>query len=216
MLFRSVLIAGVPEPDVRDPSTRPKLHWALVRGLSRTYWTVVIVGAVLTLARFSEAFLVLRAQVNGMPTTFIPLVMVVMSVAYTASAYPAGALSDRIGRVGLLAAGLVALIGADLVLAAADSTPVLMAGVILWGLHMGLSQGLLAAMVADHAPTERSGTAFGVFNLASGAALLLASWGAGFLWDTVGPAAIFVTGAAVSALALPLLVPLRAQLSTAP
>lgn len=176
--------------------------------LSRAYWAVVVVGAVLTLACFSEAFLVLRAQDIGMAITWVPAVMVVMSLAYTVSAYPAGVLSDRIGRTGLLA-----LIAADLVLEAADSTPLLLWGVLLWGLHMGLSQGLLSAMVADTAPADLGGTAFGVFNLVAGLALLLASGLAGILWDAAGPPATFLAGAAAAFAALLLLVLLRGPLT---
>ena len=208
----ALLLFGVKEPDVRSASTRPKLRWSMVGRLSPAYWAVVAVGAVLTLARFSEAFLVLRAQDVGMTITLVPVVMMVMSAAYAASAYPAGALSDRVGRLGLLVLGLVALIAADVVLAAAGSTAVMLAGALLWGLHMGLSQGLLAAMVADTAPADVGGSAFGVFNLVSGVALLLASIVAGILWDQFGAPATFLAGAVFAGVALLALLPVRSLL----
>jgi MFS family permease len=162
----------------------------------------VLVGAVLTLARFSEAFLVLRAEDAGLDLALVPLVMVVMSVVYAASAYPAGALSDRIGRRLLLMAGCGALIAADLVLALASGIGPVMAGVGLWGLHMGLTQGLLAALVTDSCPADLRGTGFGLFNLLSGVVLLAASVLAGFLWARYGAPATFLAGAACTVLAL--------------
>lgn len=170
--------------------------------LSSDFWLVVTLAAVLTLARFSEAFLILRAQQLGMPVALVPLILVVMNIVYALSAYPAGALSDRLGRSGVLLAGIAALIVADLVLAFAAHVAVVLIGVALWGLHMGMTQGLLATLVADTAPANLRGTAFGIFNFASGLALLAASVIAGWLWDLSGPAATFLAGAAVSAVAL--------------
>ena len=161
---------------------------------------MVGVGALLSLARFSEAFLILRADGLGLPPTYAPLVLVVMSVVYTLSSYPAGALSDRLGRRGVLVAGLVVLVVADLVLAAAHTATVALVGAGLWGLHMGLTQGVLGAFVADHAPRDFRGTAYGVFSLASGIALVAASGLAGALWDERGPSATFIAGAMFAAL----------------
>ena len=158
--------------------------------------------AVFTLARFSEAFLVLRAQQGGVPIALVPLVMVAMNVVYAISAYPFGKLSDRMSHTALLALGLGVLIAADLVLAAGDSLGFVLAGVALWGVHMGITQGLLARMVADSAPADLRGTAFGFFNLVSGLALLLASVLAGLLWDRLGAAATFQAGAALCIAAL--------------
>jgi MFS family permease len=163
---------------------------------------IVGVAAIFTLARFSEAFLLLRAQSVGLPLAIVPTVMVVMSVVYTLSAWPAGALSDQIGRYGLLTAGFAILILADLVLAFGGNVTGVMAGAALWGLHMGLTQGLLAALVADTAPEELRGTAFGMFNLVSGVAMLAASVVAGALWDVAGPSGTFLAGAAFTAVAL--------------
>jgi MFS family permease len=170
--------------------------------LGRAFWAVTALGVVFTLARFSEAFLVLRVEGVGLPLIWVPLVLVVMNLVYALVAYPAGSLSDRIDRRVVLAAGLGALIAADIVLALAANVFAALAGVALWGLHLGLTQGLLAALVADTAPPARRGTAFGWFNLVSGVALLFASLLAGALWEVVGPAATFYAGAAFAALAL--------------
>jgi MFS family permease len=191
-------------PPVRLPLSRRELA-----RLPRRYWSVVLLASVFTLARFSEAFLILRAQGAGLSVTWVPLVLVVMNVVYALAAYPAGALSDRIGRFGLLAAGLVVLIIADLVLAWAPGLPAIALGVVLWGLHMALTQGLLAALVADSAPADLRGTAFGVFNLVSGVALLVASVLAGALWDSIGAPATFVAGAGLATATLIGLVGLR-------
>lgn len=165
------------------------------------YWAVVILGAVFALARFSEAFLVLRAQGVGMAIGMVPVVMVVMNVVYAALAYPAGALADRVRARPLLVVGLGVLIAADLVLAGASSTAAALAGAALWGLHMGLTQGLMSKLVADTSPQTLRGTAFGVFNLVSGMSLLFASLIAGGLWAWAGPAWTFIAGAAFATLA---------------
>ena len=198
-----LIVLGVEEH--RDPATphrfRSPLTLAALGQLSGRYWWVVAIGAVFTLARFSEAFLVLRAQQAGLALTWIPLVLVVMNVVYALSAYPAGALSDRLPRSTLLLAGLGMLIVADLILAGATSPVVVLCGVAAWGLHMGLTQGILAALLADTAPASLKGTAFGLFNLVSGLCLLLASAVAGWLWDTHGAETTFYAGAALAATA---------------
>jgi MFS family permease len=163
--------------------------------LGGRFWVVTAVAAVLTLARFSEAFLILRATSLGLPAAYAPLVLVVMNVVYAASAYPAGALSDRMGRRGVFLAGILLLIAADAVLAAASSLSLAAVGVALWGLHMGFTQGLIAALVADTAPADLRGTGFGALNLVTGLAALAASLVAGELWDRVGPSATFTGGA---------------------
>ena len=170
--------------------------------LGAPYWWVAAIGAVFTLARFSEAFLVLRAQQSGIALALVPLVMVAMTLVYAACAYPFGKLSDRVSRKAMLAWGLLVLIAADLVLAASSHWAVLLAGVALWGVHMGMTQGLLSAMVADSAPEELRGTAFGFFGLTSGLAMLLASVLAGLLWDQFGAEATFLAGAVFCLLAL--------------
>lgn len=184
------------------PTTRQRPRWSEARRLSPAYWSVVAIATVLTLARFSEAFLVLRAQNVGMPIAWAPAVMIVMSLVYALAAYPAGAISDRLDRMKVILLGVALLIAADLALAFAGGVPLLIVGVILWGLHMGLTQGLLAALVADTAPENLRGVAFGVFNFACGGALLVASILAGALWDRYGPAATFLTGAGFTAVAL--------------
>jgi MFS family permease len=199
-----ILLAFVDEPDRRADAvpTRVPLRSADIKTLGSAYWAVVTVGAVLTLARFSEAFLVLRASATGLAIMFVPLVLVVMNVAYAASAYPAGVWSDRAGRRVVLLAGVGVLVVADVVLAMASSMWLVMVGVFLWGLHMGLTQGLLAAMVTDTAPVSLRGTAFGAFNLVSGVAMLAASVLAGVLWDRFGPTGTFAAGAIFSLVAL--------------
>jgi len=199
-----LLVVGVEEP-VKAPSKagepKQRLHWSDARRLPRSYAVVVGIAAVLTLARFSEAFLILRAQDVGLPIAAAPWVMVIMSVVYAAVSFPAGSAADRGHGPGLLGAGLAALIAADLVLARAGGGATVFLGAALWGLHMGLTQGLLAALVAGSAPADLRGTAFGVFNLACGIALLAASALAGWLWDALGPAFTFYAGAALTAIA---------------
>ncbi|MFZ5550149.1 MAG: MFS transporter [Pseudomonadota bacterium] len=201
LLAVGLLAVGVREPARPTPAraTNPIQREALVR-LGGAYWRVVAVGAVFTLARFSEAFLVLRASQLGVPTAWVPLVMVAMNVVYAASAYPFGKLSDTMSRRTLLALGLLMLVASDLLLARAGSWTLLGLGVALWGVHMGLTQGLLAAMVADAAPADLRGTAFGFFNLMSGLAMLLSSTLAGLLWDSFGSALTFYAGAALAGL----------------
>ena len=199
----ALLMLGVREPATTTAHTSVNpLQRAQLRRLGPAYWWVVIVGAVFTLARFSEAFLVLKAQQSGVAMALVPLVMVAMNLVYSASAYPFGRLSDRISHGWLLATGLAVLIGADLVLAWSAHWATMLMGVALWGLHMGMTQGLLASMVAKTAPGDLRGTAFGFFNLISGLSMLLASVVAGWLWDRAGAATTFWCGAAFAVAAL--------------
>jgi MFS family permease len=170
--------------------------------LGNGFWFVAAIGAIVTMARFSEAFLVLRANDAGLSFTWTPLALVVMNATYVASAYPAGRISDRVNRAWLLGAGLATLIIADVVLALGENIGVMLTGVALWGLHMGLTQGIFAALVADTAPADLRGTAFGVFNFVSGLVALLASLAAGALWHWIGPEATFYAGATFAAIAL--------------
>ena len=199
------MIFGVQEPD-RPPGLRkvksPFSREELKRLGSRGYWSVVAVAVVFTLARFSEAFLLLKAQSTGLPIMLVPAVMVVMNLVYALAAYPAGVLSDTGGRVRVLVVGLSVLVIADLVLAFSTGVMGVMIGVALWGLHMGLTQGLLTTMIADEAPAELRGTAFGMYNLLTGLALLAASIIAGALWEWVGPKATFLAGAAFTGVSL--------------
>jgi MFS family permease len=198
-----LLMVGVTEPErhANAPRTNP-INRANMRRLSAAYWWVVGIGAVFTLARFSEAFLVLRALQLGVAMAWVPLVMVAMNVVYAASAYPFGWLSDRVSHSRLLVAGLLVLILADAVLAVSTDWVSLLIGVALWGVHMGMTQGLLATMVADTAPADLRGTAFGLFNLVSGVAMLVASVVAGWLWETQGASFTFVGGGVFAVLAL--------------
>jgi MFS family permease len=203
--FLAVLLImfGVSEPDQQEkPRLGNPISRANLQRLSASYWLVVSIGAVFTLARFSDAFLILRAQQVGVPTSLVPLVMVAMNVVYAASAYPFGQWSDKVSRVKMLAWGLLVLILADLVLAAGTSWLYLALGVALWGVHMGMTQGLLAALVAATAPPDLRGTAFGLFYLISGLALFVASAAAGWLWDAYGAAFTFYAGAGFCGLTL--------------
>lgn len=209
-----LIIVAVKEPErpkalrkVRMPLRREEL-----RRLDAVYWWVVVIAAVFTLARFSEAFLVLRAQSIGLPLALIPVVMVVMSFTYSLSAYPIGILSDRVDKVTILIVGLVLLVLADVVLAFASSIVAVAIGVVLWGLHMGFTQGLLSTLVAETAPSELRGTAFGMFNLICGLALLAASIIAGILWDAAGPQGTFLAGAGFATLTVLGLLPIRPRL----
>jgi MFS family permease len=209
-----VLIFGVKEP-ARPAGLRKvtaPLSLREMRRLGRAYWAVTAVAVLFTMARFSEAFLLLKAQSEGLAIALVPLVLVAMNVAYSLSAYPVGALSDRVNRVSLLLIGFALLLCANLMLAGSGNPLALGIGIVLWGLHMGFTQGLLASLVADTAPPELRGTGFGVFNMASGVALLVASVVAGALWDSVGPSATFLAGAAITAVSLGALVTLRLRM----
>lgn len=203
VLAVALLLLGVTEPERPASTVRVNpIRRENLRRLGAPFGWVVVIGAVFTLARFSEAFLVLRAQQSGVALALVPLVMVAMNLVYAASAYPFGKLSDRMSHTTLLALGLGVLIAADLVLASSAHWGALLAGVALWGLHMGMTQGLLATMVANAAPADLRGTAYGVFNLVSGVALLVASGVAGWLWDTYGAATTFYGGAGFATLTL--------------
>ncbi|MES2918772.1 MAG: MFS transporter [Pseudomonadota bacterium] len=203
LLAVALLAVGVREPAMA-PRAGPRnpVHRENLARMGAAFWWVVAIGALFTLARFSEAFLVLRAEDAGMQLAFVPLVMVAMSAVYSATAYPFGRLADRLPHRLLLMLALLLLIVADLVLALGTHWSSVIAGVMLWGLHMGMSQGLLATMVAASAPPDLRGTAFGLFNLASGVAMLLASGIAGWLWQSMGPQWTFLAGAGFSAAAL--------------
>ena len=207
-----VLVAFVREPATPPrPRGTPVLSRRALVALGTAYWWVVGVGVVFNLARFSEAFLVLRAADAGLPAMWVPLVLVLMSVAFSLSAYPAGALSDRVSRVAVLALGMLCLLAADLALALLPGLPGLVVGVLLWGVHMGFTQGVFGALVADSAPPVLRGTAFGVFHLCSGLALLAASGLAGGLWDRWGYQGTFLCGAGFALLTLAGLALLRRQ-----
>ncbi len=199
----ALLLFGIHEAEHRQTSTgRNPFRWDNLTRLASAYWWVVGFGAIFALARFSEAFLVLRAQHGGIPVALVPLVMVAMNLIYALSAYPFGKISDQMSHMKLLALGLLVLIAADLVLAMNDRWGAVLLGVGLWGLHMGMTQGLLATMVADTAPADLRGTAYGFFNLTSGLAMLIASVLAGFLWDQFGASFTFYAGAVFCGIAV--------------
>lgn len=204
----ALMVYGVEEPPKKtahenaQAPAKHRLQWSDAKLFSAAFWAVVAVAGVFTLARFSEAFLVLKAQAVGVPIAWVPIVMVVMNVIYAFSAYPAGVLSDRVGRNGILFFGIAMLVVADVILAFATSAPAVLIGVVFWGLHMGLTQGLLSTLVADTAPEKLRGTAFGVFNLVMGVAMLIASVIAGALWQGLGAKFTFLAGAAFTTTAL--------------
>jgi MFS family permease len=206
----ALIVFVVREPKTTQRSARLPITRAGLASLGRPFWMVVVLGGLLSLARFSEAFLILRGSQLGLSNTLVPLVLVVMSVVYTASAWPVGVLSDRWTRKGLFAAGMLVLVAADAVLAWASGPTAVFVGAGLWGLHLGMTQGLLSAMVADTVPSTWRGTGFGVFSLVAGVALLVASVLAGALWDLQGASATFVAGGVFALLTLCLL-PLLAR-----
>jgi MFS family permease len=208
---------GVSEPErpAGIRAIRSPLSITELRRLGSAYWWITGIATVFTLARFSEAFLLLKAQSVGTPLALIPLVLVAMNVVYSLTAYPAGVLSDRFDRMTVLFAGLALLVAADIALGLSTGFVGLALGVVLWGLHMGFTQGLLATLVADTAPAELRGTAYGMFNLLGGVALLAASVIAGGLWDTIGPRGTFLAGAAFAAVAIAGLLAIRGRIAKA-
>ena len=199
----AILVVFVREP-ARQPALKPpvRITRASLKLLGPGVWLAILIGSVMTLARISEAFLILRAGEVGLPMTYAPFVLVAMNLVYAGIAWPVGILSDRIGKSGLLALGFAVLVLADLCLGFGQGLWVMFVGVGLWGLHMGLTQGLLAAMVADATPAPLRGTAFGLFNLATGLALLIGNGVAGAVWVGFGSAATFGLGAVLAGLAL--------------
>ncbi len=202
-----VLVFGVKEPERKTQEKLNKFSFdkAGLKKFSRPFWVLVISATLITMARFSDAFLILKAQDVGMQLAYVPIVLVVMNFTYVLSSYPVGALSDKISREKLLVIGIVILVMANMVLALASNFIWVMVGTALWGLHMGFTQGLLATMVTDKAPLELRGTAFGLFNLACGVAMLIASVAAGMLWDNYGADHTFFAGGIIALLAIPLL-----------
>jgi len=197
----AILVFGVREPAHPSGQAPVPIRTKEIALLNRSFWLVVTAGAVFTLARFSEAFLVIRAHDGGLATAWTPAVIAVMSLVFAASAYPVGRFQDRSGARPLLLIGLLVLIVADLLLAFGQSLPVLFVGIALWGLHMGLTQGVLATLVAASAPSRLRGTAFGLFGLVTGLFALIASVLAGVLWTAIGSAATFAAGACFAAAA---------------
>jgi MFS family permease len=216
-LAMGLIIFGVTDPDkpIETRRVRSPLSVAELKRLGGAYWTVVAFATVFTLARFSEAFLVLRAQASGVPAMLVPAVLVAMNLFYALAAYPAGVLSDNGNRLRVLMIGLLLLVAADLMLALAPGIAGLTLGVMLWGLHMGFTQGSLSTLVADTAPKELRGTAFGMFNLLTGLILLTASIIAGALWDAIGPQGTFLAGAGFTIVALLGLMAIRARMPAA-
>jgi MFS family permease len=196
---------GIDEPESPPAAAghKPTLHWQDARQLPAAYWLLLLLVGVFTLARMTDALLVLRAQANGLGLVWIPLVLVVYSLIYALSAYPAGLLVSRFGQQTLLLMGMVALALAQLALAASHTAGmVFWSGILLWGLHMGLTQGLLSARVAQLAPKELRGTSFGLFHLVTGVMQLVAGAGFGWLWVVYSPQVAFTTAMVISLLSL--------------
>lgn len=198
-----LVIFGVKDDgsDHDDKEARVPIHFKDIARLDKTFWSVIVIGAVFTLARFSEAFLILKASAEGLPFALAPLVLVVMNIVYGLGAFPAGVLSDNFSAKKLLLLGAATLVAADLSLAFSSGLAGTFVGIALWGVHMALTQGLFAKLVARHAPKALRGSAFGLFNLVTGVALLFASVIAGLLWDYAGPTATFLVGAGFAAVA---------------
>ncbi len=194
-----LVLVGVEDGAPAAQRARVPLRFSDLRQVGTAFWAVTAIGVMFALARISEAFLILKADAEGLPLALAPLVLVVMNLVYSLGAYPAGALSDRLKPRSLLLWGMLALVGADLLLAFATNLLTVFAGIVLWGVHMALTQGILARMVADSAPEGVRGSAFGIFSLFTGVALLLASVTAGVLWDLIGPDATFLTAAGFAA-----------------
>jgi MFS family permease len=211
-----VLVWVRDPPRSRHAEARPPVRMAELARLGHGFWAVTGIGVVFTLARFSEAFLILRAHELALPIALAPAVLVAMNIVYALGAYPAGVAADRVPPHRLLLAGIVCLIGADLLLAFAGGLAVAFAGILLWGVHMALTQGLFAKLVADHAPPDLRGSAFGAFNLATGLALLVASLGAGLVWDQYGSSTTFLGGAGFAALSAALLIVWRQKPNVTP
>lgn len=199
----ALLALGLREPSAKEVTKRINpIRKENLKRLTQPYWWVVGIGVTFTFARFSEAFLILKAQQSGIPIAFVPLVVVVMSLAFSLSAYPFGKLSDRVNHKRLLVAGFITLIVADLVLATNSDWKLVFLGALFWGVHLGMTQGLLGAMVAHAVPADLRGTAYGFFNLACGMAALFASVLAGWLWSRFGASYPFFAGAAFCLIAL--------------
>jgi MFS family permease len=204
VLCMLLLAAGLREPP-RTAGSNGKASFAAILaglgGMPFPFWLVVLTGATFTMARFSDAFLLLRALGVGIPPAYVPLVLVVMNLVYSGVSYPAGALSDRYGSFLQLAAGILLLAIANMVFAAADRPLTLMAAVVMWGMHLGFTQGVLSKLLAVSAPPESLATGFGIFYLVTGIAVLFSSLLAGALWQLLGPAWTFYAGAIFAVLA---------------
>lgn len=205
----SLLMVGLREPSSRTTNNKTTIHLDQLTQLTTPYWWVVGFGSLFTLARFSEAFILLSAQQRGLPIAYAPLIMVAMSFAYALSAYPFGKLADRMRHTSLLAGGILTLIGADLIIATSHTLIAMVTGVLLWGIHLGMTQGLLATMVSHTVPAQLRGTGFGIFNLVSGLSMLFASILAGWIWQQYGAAYTYYAGALFCLFALAILVLFR-------
>jgi MFS family permease len=196
-----LILVALREPEVHSAPRQPQALLAGFRDINRQTRRVLAVAFLVMLARFSEGFLILRGIDIGLSPAVSPLVMVVFSLGFLALAYPAGALSDSTNPRSILVGGIAVLIAGNLILAQDWGVAGLITGVLLWGAHMALTQGILARMIADSAPPQLRATSFGAFYFVTGIATLLASVAAGLIWDREGAPATFIASAAVAAVA---------------
>lgn len=205
-----VLIISLGVSEAARPADRPRPAFPLrpsqVRRLRGVFWGSMAIIMLLLIPRFSEGFLLLKAQQSGISVTWVPLLLAAVNLVAAPVSFPAGRLSDRIGRRHLVMSGFAVLVAAQLVLTVTDGPIGVLVGALFWGLHLGMTQGVLAAMIVDHAPADLRGTAFGVFHVASGLAVLVGSFGAGWIWDQLGSTTMFATAAAIGVAGLAALV----------
>jgi MFS family permease len=193
------------EPEQLNAPIKRSPLFSGFRELDKETKRLLAVGFLFALARFSEGFLILKGMEIGLSETFSPLTLAVFNLAYVALAYPAGSLSDRMRPRTILMAGIVVLVAGNVVLAKSDSLAGVMAGVVLWGAHMALTQGIFSRMIADSAPEHLRATSFGAFWFVSGIGALLASLGAGMMWDRDGSETVFLASAGIATVALAML-----------
>lgn len=206
LICLGILVFGVKEKEKnKEDSVNQRIHLNDLKKFSIPFWFVVGVGVLFQLARFSEAFLILRVKDFGLDLSLVPLVLIVMNIVYSLSAYPFGFMSDFVQREWFLIGGLIVLCLSDFILGMATSLPISFLGIVLWGLHLGLTQGVLTTLVADTCDSGLRGTGYGIFNLFSAVTLLFASILAGYLWDHLGAEYTFVVGGGFSLASLILL-----------
>jgi len=200
-----LLFAIGEDPAQSSREARFRIRLSHLSRLPAAFWWSISVASLLSLARYSPAFLVLKASDVGIDPAFVPLILVFTHTVFSAAAYPFGALADRVDHRLQLALAVAVLLAADLVLAAGGTMVTAFLGASLWGLQMGVSEGLLSASVANAAPDDLRGTAFGIYQLAFGLAAFGASGTAGALWSIGGPPLAFGVSACVAAGVVPVL-----------
>jgi MFS family permease len=195
-----VLILAVKEmPFNHQPGGRGlRFQRGDLNALPVAFWWAIVIASLLSLARFSPAFLVLKAHATGVDAAYVPMILGLMYFVYSVTAYPFGVLADRFDRRLQLGIGTLILVGADAVLAHAQTIWGAAFGAALWGLQMGVTQPVIGAIVADAAPERLRGAAFGIYDLTIGLAAFAASSGAGILWSISGPGTAFGVSASIA------------------